>query len=84
MYCVACGFDVCCINFIQSVFICLLVKIFSSKLIWFISVDMALFMEDLRLCGGWSGGAMMLGKLTVPGRSTIWITVGQGPTAHFQ
>ena len=30
---------------------------------------------------GWSGGAMMLGKLPVPGRPTIWITVGQGPTA---
>ena len=30
---------------------------------------------------GWSGGAMMLGKLPVPGRRTIWITVGQGPTA---
>ena len=24
---------------------------------------------------------MVLGKLPVPGRSTIWITVGQGPTA---
>ena len=24
---------------------------------------------------------MALGKLTVPGRPTIWITVGQGPTA---
>ena len=31
-------------------------------------------------CGGWSGGAMVLGKLPVPGRPTIWITVGQGPT----
>ena len=30
---------------------------------------------------GWSGGAMVLGKLSVPGRPTIWITVGQGPTA---
>ena len=29
---------------------------------------------------GWSGGAMVLGKLPVPGRPTIWITVGQGPT----
>ena len=28
-----------------------------------------------------SGGAMVLGKLPVPGRPTIWITVGQGPTA---
>ena len=31
--------------------------------------------------GGWSGGAMVLGKLPVPGRPTIWITVGQEPTA---
>ena len=30
---------------------------------------------------GCSGGAMVLGKLPVPGRFTIWITVGQGPTA---
>ena len=33
---------------------------------------------DLR---GWSGGAMALGKLPVPGRPTISITVGQGPIA---
>ena len=30
---------------------------------------------------GWSGGAMVLGKLPVPGCPTIWITVGQGLTA---
>ena len=24
---------------------------------------------------------MVLGKLPVPGRPTVWITVGQGPTA---
>ena len=30
---------------------------------------------------GWSGGAMALGKLPVPGRPTIWNTVGQGPIA---
>ena len=30
---------------------------------------------------GWSGGAMVLGKLPVPVRPTIWITVGQGPNA---
>ena len=30
---------------------------------------------------GWSGGAMVLGKLPLPGRPTIWITVGQGPAA---
>ena len=35
----------------------------------------------LRLGGGWSGGAMVLGKLPVPGRPTILITVGQGPIA---
>ena len=28
--------------------------------------------------GGWSGCAKVLGKLTVPGRPTILITVGQG------
>ena len=31
--------------------------------------------------GGWSGGAMVLGKLPVPGRPTIWMIVGQGPIA---
>ena len=30
---------------------------------------------------GWSGGAMVLGKLPVPGRPTAFITVGQGPIA---
>ena len=30
---------------------------------------------------GWSGGAMVLGNLPVPGRPTILITVGQGPIA---
>ena len=30
---------------------------------------------------GLSGDTMVLGKLPVPGRPTIWITVGQGPTA---
>ena len=30
---------------------------------------------------GWLGGAMVLGKLPVPWRPTIWIKVGQGLTA---
>ena len=30
---------------------------------------------------GWSGGAMVQGKFQVPGRPTIWILVGQGPSA---
>ena len=30
---------------------------------------------------GWSGGAKVLGKLSVPGRPTFWINVGQGPIA---
>ena len=30
---------------------------------------------------GWSGAAMALGKLSVPGRPTIWMIVGQGPIA---
>ena len=31
--------------------------------------------------GGGLNGAMVLGKLPVSGHPTIWITVGQGPTA---
>ena len=30
---------------------------------------------------GWSGDVMVLGKLPVPGRPTIWMIVGQGPVA---
>ena len=33
---------------------------------------------SLSLGGGWSGGAMVLGKLPVAGRPTIWMIVGQG------
>ena len=29
----------------------------------------------------WSGDAMVLGKLPLPGRPTVWITEGQGPTS---
>ena len=34
-----------------------------------------------QLIPGWSGVAMVLGKLPVPGRPTILITEGQGPIA---
>ena len=37
--------------------------------------------NPLRCFRGWSGGAMVLGKLPVPGRLTIWMIVGQGPIA---
>ena len=40
-----------------------------------------LFQEITFITEGWSGGAMALGKLPVLGHPTIWITVGQGPTA---
>ena len=30
---------------------------------------------------GWSGGAMVLGNIPVPGRHTFWMIVGQGPIA---
>ena len=39
------------------------------------------FLLSFSLSLGEGGGAMVLGKLPVPGRPTIWITVGQGPTA---
>ena len=38
---------------------------------------------DSHFLRGWSGGAMVLGKLPVLGRPTIWITVGQG-LLHLQ
>ena len=37
-----------------------------------------LYPISLLLSEGWSGGAMVLGKLPVPGRPTIWMLVGQG------
>ena len=33
------------------------------------------------LGAGWSGGAMVPGKLPVPGRPTVWMIVGQGHIA---
>ena len=30
---------------------------------------------------GWSDGAMVLGKLPMPGRPTFWMIVGQAPIA---
>ena len=39
-----------------------------------------LVLPGFRTCGR-SGGAMALGNLPVPGRPTIWMLVGQGPTA---
>ena len=32
----------------------------------------------LLTASGWSGGAMVLGKLPVPGRPTIWFREGKG------
>ena len=51
----------------------------SRGVVWtfFLSSITSLFI----LPRGWSGGAKVLGKLPVPGRPTIWIAVGQGPTA---
>ena len=37
--------------------------------------------ERVRNSRGWSGGAMVLGKLPVPGRPTVWMSVGQGSIA---
>ena len=40
-----------------------------------------IFGQQITVSRGWSGGAMVLGKLPVPGRPTILILVGQGPIA---
>ena len=40
------------------------------------------FYQNFEFKRGWSGGAMVLGNLPVPGRPTIWMIVGQGPNVH--
>ena len=45
-------------------------------------MDAIIYIPLATLCSrGWSGGAKVLDKLPVPGRPTISITVGQGPTS---
>ena len=51
---------------------------FREHLSIFLCVRLCLFGFEVG-GGGGSGGAMVLGKLPVPGRPTIWMTVGQGP-----
>ena len=52
---------------------------FRNKHFYNISLDNMLYFHNF--FRGWSGGAMVLGKLPVPGCPTVWMTVGQGPTA---
>ena len=49
----------------------------SLHLIWICTAYQYPFYKTLR---GWSGGAMVLGKLPVPGRLTNLERVGQGPS----
>ena len=37
------------------------------------------FTDVIKNYRGWPYGAIVLGKLPVPGRPTTWIIVGQGP-----
>ena len=46
---------------------------------WVVFIAVKTFCWAFAVCFG--GGAMVLGKLPVPGRPTIWIIVGQGPAA---
>ena len=60
---------------------------FSRQIEKFISLylitlqDHWVIIGDFASIRGWSGGAMVLVKLPVPGRPTILIKVGQGPIA---
>ena len=45
------------------------------------SSSLPVFMVQSLPRWSWSGGAMVLGKLPVPGHPTIWMIVGQGPIA---
>ena len=46
-----------------------------------VKIQRAKARQTIKSSRGWSGGAKVLDKLPVPGRPTILITVGQGPTA---
>ena len=54
-----------------------------KKLLTFISTKngSVLFEWQVEHLSGWPGGAIALGNLPVPGRPTICMIVGQGPTA---
>ena len=52
-----------------------------SLLLSFLSFGPCFQRIFLQIVLGWAGGAMVLGKLPVLGRPTIWMIVGQGPTA---
>ena len=54
---------------------------YSPGLAAYVSVLTHLSLASHKWDRGWSGGAMVLGKLPVPGRPTILLTVGQGPIA---
>ena len=58
---------------------CVLARFMSLYYLLFMLI-LSLLMHVRQLLG-WSGGAMVLGKLPVPGRPTILITVRQGPIA---
>ena len=46
----------------------------------FLDLHLTIF-DNASRARGWSGVAMVLVKLPVPGRPTIWMIVGQGPIA---
>ena len=56
----------------------------SVRVLSCISFNLSLIFSAVRCqysLRGWSGGAMVLGKLPGPGRPIIWTIVGQGPIA---
>ena len=65
---------------LTSCFCKTLERMINKRLVWYLESNdlISPIQSGFR---GWSGGAMVLGKLPVPGRPTILITVGQGPTA---
>ena len=54
-------------------------SLWDSQNYWLMSEDTT--WSSPCVSGGWLGGAMVLGKIPVPGRPTIWMIVGQGPIA---
>ena len=61
-----------------------LFRVFSPRgLVHLLTIDHTIGLKSFHFyqIQWWSGGAMVLGKLPVPGRPTIWMIVAQGHTA---
>ena len=56
------------------------IRIYSCHVYHFVFIFALIPLLRLDITRGWPGGAMVLGNLPVPGRPSLLMMVGQGPT----